>query len=173
MTAPGEDLLAVEYLYAIEAAHDEGDDSRFHVPTRVVTYRITKKTPKRIYYIRRQSGHQRPDGSFPRTTIGFVNRQKIESEGEVYNRSLGWWSPDFHLYLNPPVLEAYSEAVPDLAELKAAMRAAHPDVGGSHEAFLEAHERYEQARVNARAAEDFPRPRCAGEQRASTGDQMT
>lgn len=152
----GETLLAVEYLYAIEAAHFDGDDSRFYVPNRVVTYRITKKTPKRIYYIRRQSGHQRADGTFPRTEIGYVNRQQIETDGEIYNKAAGWWSPDFHLYLEPPALEQYAPAPPDLAELKAAMRAAHPDMGGTHEAFLEAHERYERARVNAARVSTTP-----------------
>ncbi|WP_331760699.1 hypothetical protein OH810_31670 (plasmid) [Streptomyces albidoflavus] len=153
MSAQGEDLLAVEYLYAIESAHWQGDDSRFYVPNRVVAYRITKKTPKRIYYIRRQSGHQRADGTFPRTEIGYVNRQQIEAEGEIFNKAAGWWAPDSHLYLTPPSLEVYAPAPPNLAELKAAMRAAHPDMGGSHEEFLAAHQAYEQARVNVQRLE--------------------
>lgn len=142
------DVLAVEYLYAIQAEHDVGDDSRFHVPKRVITFRITKKTPKRIYYIRAERGHQRADGTFPHTDIGYVDRQQIEADGEIWRKSAGWWESDARLYLEPPLLETYAPA-PDLAELKAAMRAAHPDMGGSQEAFLEAHERYERARVNA------------------------
>jgi hypothetical protein len=140
MTAQGEDLLAVEYLYGIEAEHWEGDDSRFYVPSRIVTFRITKKTAKRIYYVRAERGPAEP--------IGFVDREAIETHGEVYRKSAGWWEKDAHLYLKPPVLETYAPA-PSLTELKAAMRAAHPDMGGSHEAFLEAHERYERARINA------------------------
>ncbi|GAA3590684.1 hypothetical protein [Streptomyces osmaniensis] len=135
-----EDLEAVEYLYAIEADHYEGDDSRFYVPKRVITFRITKKTAKRIYYLR----HER----LGRHDIGYIDRQQIEAEGELFRKSAGWWEADARLYLKPPVLEVYAPA-PDLAALKAAMRAAHPDMGGSHEAFLEAHERYERARVNA------------------------
>lgn len=143
------DVLVVEYLYAIQAEHFEGDDSRFHVPNQVITFRVTKKTQKRIYYIRRHDGHRRPDGTYPRTVIGFIDRQEIESAGEVYRRSAGWWEPDFHLYLKPPALEVYAPAL-DLAALKAAVRAAHPDMGGSHEAFLEAHEKYDRAKANAR-----------------------
>ncbi|MEU7338680.1 hypothetical protein [Streptomyces sp. NPDC007074] len=140
-SAPSENLVAVEYLYAIQSEHWQGDDSRFHVPKQVITFRITKKTPKRIYYIASEDWE-------PRRRTGYVDRQRIEAEGEVYSRSLHWSAPDFHLYLEAPELEEYAPA-PDLAALKAAMRAAHPDVGGTHEAFLEAHERYERARVNA------------------------
>lgn len=139
-----EDLEAVEYLYAIEAEHHEGDDNRFYVPTRVITFRITRKTPKRIYYLR----YERRG----RDDVGYVDRQQIEADGEVFRKSAGWWEPDARLYLKPPILEVYAPA-PDLAALKAAMRAAHPDMGGSHEEFLEAHERYERARVNAGRAE--------------------
>lgn len=138
---PGDDLLKVEYLYAIQAEHYQGDDNRFYVPKQVITFRITKKTPKRIYYVSSEDWEKR-------RRTGYVDRQRIEAEGEVYSRSLHWSAPDFHLYLEAPELEEYAPA-PDLAELKAVMRAAHPDVGGSHEAFLEAHERYERARVNA------------------------
>lgn len=138
MTPHGGDVLAVEYLYAIEAEHYEGDDSRFHVPARVITFRITRKTPKRIYYLRHEQRGQ----------VGYVDRQQIEAEGELFRKSAGWWERDARLYLRPPVLKVYAPA-PDLGELKAAMRAAHPDMGGSQQAFLEAHERYERARVNA------------------------
>jgi len=133
-------LEQVEYLYAIEAEHYEGDDNRFYVPKRVITFRITKKTAKRIYYLRYE--HR------GRGDVGYIDRQQIEAEGELFRKSAGWWEPDARLYLKPPVLEVYAPA-PDLAALKAAMRAAHPDMGGTHEAFLEAHERYERARVNA------------------------
>jgi hypothetical protein len=140
MSTQGEDILAVEYLYAIEAEHHEGDDNRFHVPKRVITFRVTKKTARRIYYLRSER--------LGRMDIGYVDRQQIEAEGELFRKSAGWWERDARLYLEPPVLQTYAPA-PDLAELKAAMRAAHPDVGGSNEAFREAHERYERARVNA------------------------
>ncbi|MFE9812446.1 hypothetical protein [Streptomyces sp. NPDC005548] len=141
--APGEDLLKVEYLYAIEAEHYQGDDNRLYVPKRVITFRIVRKTPKRIYYLR----HERRG----RSDVGYIDRLQIEADGELFRKSAGWWEVDARLYLEAPELEEYAPA-PDLDALKAAMRTAHPDVGGSHEAFLEAHERYERARVNARAA---------------------
>jgi hypothetical protein len=139
MSTQGGDLLAVEYLYAIQAEHHEGDDSRFYVPKTVITFRVTRKTPKRIYYIRSEG----------RGDVGYIDRHEIEAAGEIWRKSAGWWEADARLYLQPPVLEVYAPA-PDLGQLKAAMRAAHPDMGGSEAAFLEAHERYERARVNAR-----------------------
>jgi hypothetical protein len=137
VSAGGGEILATEYLYAIEAGHFDGDDSRFYVPQRVVSFPITKKTPKRIYYVASADWELRP-------RIGFVDRQRIEADGEVYSRNRHWSAPDFHLYLNPPALD---EPGPALAELKAAMRAAHPDMGGTHEDFLRAHEQYEKARA--------------------------
>jgi hypothetical protein len=138
-----DELQQVEYLYAIEAEHYEGDDNRFYVPARVITFRITRKTPKRIYYMR----HERNG----RDEVGYVDRQQIEADGELFRKSAGWWECDARLYLKPPVLEVYGPA-PDLAALKAEMWAAHPDAGGSHEAFLEAHERYVRARANTSRA---------------------
>lgn len=137
---PGEDLLKVEYLYAIQPEHYQGDDNRLYVPKQVITFRIIRKTSKRIYYLR----HERRG----RTDVGYIDRQKIEADGELFRKSAGWWELDARLYLEAPELEEYAPT-PDLAALKAALRAAHPDAGGSHEAFLEAHERYERARVNA------------------------
>lgn len=129
--------VPVEYLYAIETEHWEGNDDVW-VPRRVVAFRITKKTPKRIYYVRRERGPGEVE-------IGCINRQKIEADGEIYNHGAGgWWARDFHLHLEPPVIE--QAAKPDLAELKAAMAAAHPDRGGNDAEFIAARQRYERAR---------------------------
>lgn len=126
----------IEYLYGVDSSVN--DDARFYEPPRVVKFRITRKTPKRIYYVRRE------DGTNPRT--GYVDRQKIEADGEIYNSGAGgWWAPDFHLYLTPPELPQYTR--PDLADLKAAMAAAHPDRGGTEEEFIAARQRYERARA--------------------------
>lgn len=125
------DIAPVEFLYGIEAGHEEGND---WVPTRVVTFRVTKKTARRIYYVARDWG--RPE-------TRFVDRQRIEADGEIWRRSAQWWEPDIHLYLNPPVIEQATK--PDLAELKAAMAAAHPDRGGSDAEFIAARQRYERA----------------------------
>lgn len=128
----------VEYLYGIDSS--VADDDRFYEAPRVVRFRITKKTPKRIYYIRREDCGRRE--------VGYVNRQEIESAGEAYNRSSGWWAPDFHLYLTAPVLPEYRRR-PTLAELRAAMAAAHPDRGGTDAQFIAARARYERARATA------------------------
>lgn len=134
------DVAAVEFLYGIDASVN--DDSRFYEPPRVVRFRITKKTPRRIYYLRRDDGL--------RTKTGYVDRQKIEADGEIYNHGAGgWWAPDFHLYLTEPELTQAQK--PDLAALKAAMADAHPDRGGTEEAFIAARQRYERARAAAPA----------------------
>ena len=131
-------LKAVEYLYGIDGSMS--DDSRFYEPPRIVRFRITKKTPKRIYYVASADWEQRP-------RIGFVDRQRIEADGEIYLRNRHWSAPDFHLYLAQPVIE--ESAKPGLAALKAAMAAAHPDRGGSDAEFVAARQRYERARQRA------------------------
>lgn len=130
----------VEFLYGVDSS--VADDSRFYEPPRVVKFRITKKTPKRIYYARRDDGQA--------VSTRFVDRQRIEADGEVYSRTRGWWSPDFHLYLNPPELEQATK--PDLGELKAAMAAAHPDRGGTDAEFIAARARYQNARTKETSA---------------------
>ncbi|MEW2069029.1 hypothetical protein [Streptomyces sp. NPDC007346] len=130
----------VEYLYGVDSS--VADDSRFYEPPRVVKFRITKKTPKRIYYARRDDGQA--------VATGFVDRQRIEADGEIYSRTRGWWSPDFHLHLSPPDLDRV--ASPDLGELKAAMAAAHPDRGGTDAEFIAARNRYENARTKETSA---------------------
>ncbi|MFF1650176.1 hypothetical protein [Streptomyces sp. NPDC058240] len=130
-------IETVEFLYAVDSS--VADDSRFYEPPRVVRFRITRKTPKRIYYVRREDGLT--------TSTGFVDRQRIEADGEIYSRTRGWWAPDFHLYLSPPELEQATK--PDLASLRAAMAAAHPDRGGTEAGFITARQRYEDARTKA------------------------
>lgn len=130
------ETVPVEFLYGIEAGHWEGNDDVW-VPHRVVSFRITKKTAKRIYYVACNWGHRPP--------IRCVDRQQIETHGEIRPRSRHWFEPDNHLWLNPPVIEP--AAKPDLAELKAAMAAAHPDRGGSDAEFIAARQRYERART--------------------------
>ncbi|MER6198001.1 WhiB family transcriptional regulator [Streptomyces sp. NPDC001586] len=93
--APG----PVEYLYGIEPGHWEGEDE--WVSTRIVRFPITRKTPKRIYYVRR-------DQEVPE--IGSVDRQRIEADGDVYRVSSGWWEADSRLYLAAPDLDEYLSA---------------------------------------------------------------
>lgn len=126
------DLAPIEYLYGIDSS--VSDDSRFYEPPRVVRFRITKKTPKRVYYLRRDwSPGER-----------FVDRLALERDGQVTRKSGGWWESDLTLYLTPPVMEQARK--PDLAELKQAMADAHPDRGGDEEAFIVARARYQAAK---------------------------
>lgn len=126
------DLAATEYLYGIDSS--VSDDSRFYEPPRVVRFRITKKTPRRIYYLPRDS---RPEQQ------RFVDRAALERDGEVWRKSAGWWESDGRVYLKPPVIEQAGK--PTLGELKAAMAAAHPDRGGTDAEFIAARARYERA----------------------------
>ncbi|WNI19209.1 hypothetical protein [Actinacidiphila sp. ITFR-21] len=125
----------VEFLYGIDSSVDD-DSTRYRSP-HVVQFRITKKTPKRIYYVASRDWDRHP-------RIRFVDRHRIEADGEIYRRSAGWWETDNHLYLNPPELR--QPAKPDLPALKAAMAAAHPDRGGSDAEFINARQQYETAR---------------------------
>ena len=128
------EVVATEFLYGIEAEHGSGPG---WTPTRVVQFRITKKTPRRIYYL----PHEWRDEQ------RFVDRAALERDGQVTRKSGGWWESDLTVYLKPPTLTETQQ--PDLAELKAAMASAHPDRGGSDEAFIAARQRYERAREAA------------------------
>lgn len=132
------DVTAAEFLYGVDST--TSDDTRFYRPPRVVQFRITKKTPKRIYYVVSEDWESR-------TRTGFVDRQSIEADGEVYQRNRHWSAPDFHLHLNPPDLQQVTK--PDLPALRAEMAAAHPDRGGTSEEFIAARQRYERAREAA------------------------
>jgi hypothetical protein len=126
------DAVQREFLYGVYGGGEETDPC-------VVPYQITKRTPKRVYYVRSDWG----DGD---VKIGFVNRQELEEKGEVYNGGVHWSSPDWHLYVVPPELGQRRPEPPDLGELKAAMAAAHPDRGGTDAEFIAARDRYVKAR---------------------------
>jgi hypothetical protein len=142
MTAPRQ----VEYLYAHDThmcGFDGADCPCFHLTGRakwdhhVIKLRITKKTAKRVYYLR-------PD-AWADSRIGFVDRQQLEADGKVWRRSSGWWEPDAEVYAehpDPPSGFYLGEQQPDLSELRAEMADAHPDRGGTSAAFIEAHDRY-------------------------------
>jgi hypothetical protein len=132
------DASAVEYLYA-----------------RGNKFQILKKTKQRIYYSRKPLPlEEQADGGVHDPTdygTAFIDRQKIEQEGEIWSHKFaGWWEADCRLYLKPPAPRADTEALPDLTRLKAEMAAAHPDRGGSSTAFVEARSRYVAARRASR-----------------------
>jgi hypothetical protein len=87
--------------------------------------------------------------------IGFVDRQELERTGESRKYGGSWGSvlrDDYHLLLKPPTPRGreVEPDLPDLQTLKAAMAAAHPDRGGSNQAFIEARKRYVEARRRTR-----------------------
>lgn len=124
----------VEFLYGIQSGRYDANDD--WTDAHVVRFPVTKKTPKRIYYDAREWG--------TRAHIRFVDRRRIETDGEIRPASRHWWEADSCLHLTEPVISTAD--TPDLPTLKAAMAAAHPDRGGTHETFIAARQRYENAR---------------------------
>ncbi|MER6605850.1 hypothetical protein ABT282_08015 [Streptomyces sp. NPDC000927] len=107
--------VLVEYLYELwDANWDDGPLSNYQI----LRHEITKKTPKRIYF------------TYLNGRTGFVDRQKIETDGEIYH---GYTRRRLHLA--PPEIPHRPKSA-SMAELKAAMAAAHPDLGGTDEAFI-------------------------------------
>jgi hypothetical protein len=162
------DGAVVEYLYAAEWSDRwDHDGSHWGMPREwhVWRFRITKKTKKRIYYMRKGEGIDgAPVPYCSRTdeeTIGYIDREAFEmadttgpewrhtEAGEIFTRN--YYSDDYHLYAapppKPPARAAFGAIDADtLKKLKAEMAAAHPDKGGTNEAFREARQRYVDAR---------------------------
>lgn len=115
---------AIEFLYELwDANWDDGPLGNWQV----LRHPITRKTPKRIYF------------TLTNGRTGYVDRQKIEADGEIYH---GYTLRRLHL-TEPEIPTRHQPQ--SLAELKAAMAAAHPDRGGTDEAFIAARRRYEAA----------------------------
>jgi hypothetical protein len=140
----------VEYLFSSYYYCDEMSPPE----TLFYRWRILKKTKKRVYYVRADRperidergeliGEPRSPSSYD--TTGFVDREKLEADGEVRNRGVHWSSHDSRLYVSlERLLEERPRQAepPNLQQLKAEMAAAHPDRGGSSAAFIEARARY-------------------------------
>jgi hypothetical protein len=155
--ADGSEARPVEYLYARETCWSDGyrcecadltgeEKVLYHINK----FQIIRKTRQRIYFSKKPERVREPLPLLVDTTecgTGYVDRQKIETEGDIYSHSAHWSADFFHLYLSlEGLLAAHLRrdegATPDLSELKAAMAAAHPDRGGSDEAFIAARARY-------------------------------
>lgn len=126
----------IGYLYTVDPGRYDLDDQTW-IPGRIVSLPITRKTAKRIYYLR-------PRGPFE-WEPGYVDRQELERHGSV--RAAHW----LLLFTAPPELPKPAPA-PDLKQLKAAMAAAHPDLGGTDEAFIAARQAYKRALAHHPAA---------------------
>jgi hypothetical protein len=150
------DTNTVEYLYSYIGCWTDGwvcecDEltgaERIYYHTK--KYPILRRTKQRIFYNKnpqylRDTDYQRSDRG-----TGYVDRQKIEAAGEVWDRDL---RETLYLSLEHLVRDflRHEDDAPDLNKLKAEMAAAHPDHGGSNQAFIEARARYVQARRSAR-----------------------
>lgn len=110
MTDPG---TPTEYLYAVD--HCRGSLDCFtaylghpatpeeHWAGHLTRFRITRRTPKRIYYVQGENPAQ--------TRVAYVDRQKIEADGEVTRGR--YYAPDHHLYLTePPMPEWFAPRRP-------------------------------------------------------------
>lgn len=145
------DAVPVEYLYGTVCYWpDDGPEVR-----EVVPFRVTRKTAKRVYYVRRGL-------RFGPEYIAFIDREALERDGEVRRKSGHWWEDDHHLFATRDAAEAhigigagadrpFAPEVPDLAQLKQEMADAHPDRGGTAEEFIAARKRYESAAAKVAA----------------------
>lgn len=124
------DPATVEYLYELlDANWDDGPLGNWQI----LAHPITKKTAKRIYF------------TYLNGRPGVVDRQRIEADREIYH---GYTRRRLHL--TPPEIPTGPKP-PSLSELRKAMADAHPDRGGTDEAFIVARQRYERARNNRRS----------------------
>jgi hypothetical protein len=117
------------------------------------TFRIIKKTPQRVFYV--LDDHRGADGL---GTIRHVDRRILEADGMVGRHSRAWWESDRVLFTHeqyeahrPDTAQARPE---DLRRLHRDMVDAHPDRGGSAEAFRTARKRYLAAKQRAARAPD-------------------
>lgn len=146
--AAGEDranLWAIEYGYYDHML-------RQWIHSRLMRLPITKRTPKRIYFLRSSE-----PGEFE---TGYVDRERLERDGWAYYHRFDkiyaeppkvpddkpFIPPPFNpgSYVPPVYRPTYTEA--DVKRLKAEMAAAHPDRGGTDEAFIAARQRYLDAK---------------------------
>ena len=120
------ELERTEFLYELwDANWDDGPLGNY----KILAHPITKKTAKRIYF------------TLLNGRSGFVDRQKIEAEGEIYHGH-----SYRRLHLTRPEIPSRPKP-PSLPELRKAMAAAHPDRGGTDAAFIAARQRYERAKA--------------------------
>ncbi len=164
----------VEYLYAAYSS-SWIDDMTGRRDQRVIAYQITRKTAKRIHYIRRKGT---PEWNEP-PVIGYISRDELAADtrcpgggypdlcehghqaahgdgpGEI--RTSRYHDYDYHLFASREAAENYlfrwerereretAEREPEVKRLRMAMADAHPDRGGTAEAFIAARKRYERA----------------------------
>jgi hypothetical protein len=136
---------AVEYLYEYSGCAQK-------------RYRITRKTKERIYYIRQRLSWKKDkeyefkDEDYHK--FGFIDRRRVfDKRGPHDHVAVSIGSKKYSVWRclftsPPPELDRWEspDNHNDLSRLKAEMAAAHPDKGGTCEAFIEARKRFVEAR---------------------------
>lgn len=131
----------IEYLYGAE--HYWPEPRTAWPASRIIAFRIVRKTPKRIHYIRHQDGAA--------VSYGSADRHAIETIGVTPGHPARPGDPDRWLYATRAHAETATGSGPppppggDLRELRRDMAAAHPDRGGTPETFQDAAQRYQAA----------------------------
>jgi hypothetical protein len=164
---------AVEYLFGAYWS-SWIDDMTGDYCRRVVPFQVTRKTAKRIYYIRRNHGPGDVE-------TGYIDRQEFEAdtrcpggttaagrpercnhgyyaghehgEGAGEIRTRRHWEDDGHLFATREAAGEYLFGAererecqePELKRLRREMADAHPDRGGTDAGFIAARKRYERA----------------------------
>lgn len=147
---------ADDYLFSI--AHDG----------RVVEHRITKWTPKRVYYVRERLRYRDPSVVEYLTSpdrrmspcwverngdaviwviVDYANRAALERDGETATLT-GYPYPRHVVFATREAAEAI--AAGDIKQLRRQMASVHPDRGGTNEQFMAARKRYERALASAK-----------------------
>jgi hypothetical protein len=162
--ADGSDTAAVEYLYAHEYCWNDGYRctcadlvGEEKVDYHAYQFQVIRKSRQRIYYSKKPQP-VRPDRyltgyrDLSDYGTGYLDRQKIEAEGSIWDHGGRHRLYLTRQHLLDDCLQHAASTTPDLHELKAAMAAAHPDHGGSNQAFIAARARHVAARRQARRA---------------------
>lgn len=132
MTALVTALVAVEYLYS----PDWHEDLDGYLVREVKLFRITKRTPKRVFF----------DAGYGRTKS--VDRERLERDGNVWVREFG----GYFVYANRADAEPTPREEPKarVRRLRDEMAAVHPDRGGDPAEFRTAYARYQRAVASTR-----------------------
>ena len=132
------DAAPIEYLHSLDWR--ESDASWIPGEWHRKTYKVTRKTAKRVYYVK--------DGY--RNSEGFVDRATLERDGKVELRYEYAFQDGRTLYAQPPPIPDRGPRPADLSALKRAMADAHPDRGGDRDTFQAARTAYHRAKAVAR-----------------------
>ncbi|MCU1617324.1 MAG: hypothetical protein JWO98_4864, partial [Frankiales bacterium] len=140
-TTADDDGPALGFLYAIESGYYDYS-VREWIHAKVVRLPVTKRTARRIFYSRSSEPAE--------YETGYVDRQQFEAQGWVWSSRYSKIYAELPELVEPPITirppRPAPSYIPDLKQLKAEMAAAHPDRGGTNEAFIAAHEKYQRAR---------------------------